>query len=114
MKKIKITNEQLKLLSKVITEESNKDAMVKKLKTELSKYYEPSVGVQREGGEYFDKPMILNKVSGEMITDKAVLDYLSYKPEYKGLSEEFLKQVIRDWFGGNLKKSNELTRNVTM
>lgn len=114
MKKIKITNEQLKLLSKVITEESNKDAMVGKMKKELSKYYEPSVGVQREGGEYFDKPMILNKVSGEIITDKALYDYLAYKPEYKGLSEDFIKQVIRDWFGGNLKKTNNLTRNVTM
>jgi hypothetical protein len=114
MKKIKITSEQLGLLSKLITEESNKEAMVSKMKKELSRSYEPTFGTQKKGGEYFDKPMIMNKVSNEMITDEAVYSYLKYKKDYDGLSEKFIKQVIRDWYGGKLEDTNTLTSNVAM
>ena len=111
MKKIKITTEQLALLSKIITE-SNKDDITKKIASELTSYYEPTVATNKKGGEYFDKPMILNKVSNEIISPKALLDYIKHK--YQGLNDAYIEQVIRDWFDGKLKNGNNLSANVKM
>jgi hypothetical protein len=109
MRKIKITETQLEVLT-VMVESTHRDAMVSKLKQELDAYYSKTVGTEKKGGEYFDKPMIQNEVSGEMISPKALYDYLCYK--HKGLDKEFIETVIRDWYDGN--KGNKLSKNVKM
>lgn len=109
MKKIIITEAQLGVLTNLI-ESSVRDNIVSKLKKELDSFYSRTVGTVKKGGEYFDEPMIQNEVNGEMITPKALYDYMCYK--HKGLNKEFIETVIRDWYDGI--KGNNLSKNVKM
>ena len=68
------------------------------------------VGVMREGGEYFEKPMIKIKVDGESITPKALFEYMSYKYKF---NPAFIKQLITDWMFGRIE-DNRLTKNVSL
>ena len=81
------------------------------MKEDLDRNYQPVDKFVREGGEYFEKPMIEVKADGEVITPKALFEYLKYK--YK-LGEEFTKQVISDWMYGNISDNYMLTKNVPL
>lgn len=85
--------------------------MVKKLVSDLDLNYEPIIGTYRNGGEYFEKPLIKIKADGEQITPKELLDYLQYKN--KTLTTEFLKQVIIDWINDDIE-NYLLTKNVRL
>lgn len=104
-KKIRITESQMNRL----LENSVHSNMVKQMKTELDSNYEPIEKFVREGGEYFEKPMINVKADNETITPKSLFEYLKFK--YK-VNDEFIKQVIRDWMYGNISDDYGLSKNT--
>ncbi len=110
-KRIKISESQLERLKNNILEESAHSRVVKQMKTELDKNYSPIEKFVREGGEFFEKPMIMIKASEEIITPKALFEYLKFK--YK-MGDDFTKQVIRDWMFGNISDDYRLTKNVAL
>lgn len=116
MKRIKITERQVRLLAKIeLNESTDYELVLNNIIGELKLNYEPIVGTYRKGGEYFEKPMIKIKADGEMITPKELLKYLNFKN--KTMSDEFLKQIIFDWVNGKfdgVTKDYSLSKNVKM
>ena len=110
-KKLIITESQMNRLKVFIAESTNHSLTVMKMKEELDANYEPSQNVVREGGEYFDEAMIKVKVDEELITPKALCEYMLSK--YK-TGSKFTEQVIRDWFDGKISKEGHLSKNVAM
>lgn len=85
--------------------------MVKQMKKELDSNYEPIAKFMREGGEYFEKPMVTVKADKEVITPKSLYEYMKYK--YK-VNDEFIKQVIKDWMFGKISDDYGLSKNVPL
>jgi len=110
-KRLIITESQLTRLKNRIQEGEVLTRMVGRIKKDLDMNYEPTLGVIRKGGEYSEEPMIKVKVDGEMITPKALYDYLQFK--YK-MGDDFIKQVIKDWVFGKIDDTNTLSKNVTL
>ena len=111
MKKIIITEGQLGRLKNKLNEGSLQSMVVRQMKEDLDMNYSPVSKFMREGGEYYETPMIEIKVDGEIITPKSLYEYMKYK--YK-MGEEFTKQVIRDWMFGKIAddynaKSNQFS-----
>jgi len=98
-------------LEQNLTESAMYTSVVKQMKEELDNNYEPVDKFVREGGEYFEKPMVMIKADQEVITPKSLYEYLTYK--YK-MGEEFTKQVIRDWMFGKIGDDYRLSKNVPM
>jgi len=111
MKKIIITESQLNRLKRVLNEESIQSSVVRQMKEFLDMNYAPVDKFMREGGEYYETPMIEIKADGEVISPKSLYEYLKYK--YK-MGEEFTKQVIRDWMYGNISDEYMLSKNVSL
>lgn len=99
------------MLSNFIVESNAQETLIKRIVDDLNTNYEPTKGTYKKGGEYFEEPMISNKVSDEMVTAKALLDYMCYK--YK-VNDEFIKQVISDWYNGSISDSYTLSKNVAL
>jgi hypothetical protein len=110
-KKILITESQWKTLKQNLYEANAHAHMVKTLKEFLDNYYERVDTYVREGGEYFDKIMIKNKIDEELMSVKSLYEYMNYKFD---VNEEFIKQVIRDWVSGNINDNYQLTKNVSL
>ena len=111
MKKIIITEGQLGRLKTRLNEESLQSMVVRQMKEDLDMNYSPISKFMREGGEYYETPMIEIKVDGEVISPKSLYEYMKYK--YK-MGEEFTKQVIRDWMFGKISDDYMLSKNVSM
>ena len=110
-KKVIISERQLRVIADYISEANQQEALIKKIKADLDLNYEPSNGTYKKGGEYFEEPMIMNKVNQELMTPKSLFDYMKYKYE---LGDNFIKQIIDDWYKGNLNDSDRLSKNVSM
>lgn len=110
-KKIIITESQLGRLQNNLYENSVHSAMVKQMKEELDSNYEPVAKFVREGGEYFEKPMITVKADNEVITPKSLYEYMKYK--YK-VNDGFIKQVISDWMFNKITDDYGLSKNVPL
>ena len=111
MKKIIITESQYERLRMKLNEGGVHASIVKQMKEELDTNYEPIEKFVREGGEYFEKPMIMVKADNEAITPKSLFEYLKYKYKVGG---EFTKQVIRDWMYGKITDDYHLSKNVSI
>lgn len=98
-------------LSVNLVENSAHSVMVKQMKEELDSNYEPVAKFVREGGEYFEKPMITVKADNEVITPKSLYEYMKYK--YK-VNDEFIKQVISDWMFNKITDNYGLSKNVSL
>lgn len=98
-------------LSVNLVEDSAHSVMVKQMKEELDSNYEPVAKFVREGGEYFEKPMITVKADNEVITPKSLYEYMKYK--YK-VNDEFIKQVISDWMFNKITDNYGLSKNVSL
>ena len=109
-KRLIITESQLERLKMNINESAH-SKIVKRMKEELDTNYSPIEKFVREGGEYFEKPMVMIKADEEAITPKSLYEYM--KTKYK-MGEEFTKQVIRDWMFGNITDDYRLSKNVAM
>lgn len=110
-KRIKITEKQLNNLKLAISEGHVHSNVVKQMKEDLDKNYQPIEKFVREGGEYYEKPMIMVKADEEVITPKALFEYLKYR--YK-MNDEFTKQVIRDWVDGKITEDGRLSKNIAL
>ena len=110
-KKVIITESQLVRLKRAINESEVHSRMVKRMKEELDMNYAPVEKFVREGGEYFEKPMIMIKADEEVITPKALYEYM--KSKYK-TSDDFTKQVIRDWVDGKITDDFRLSKNIPL
>lgn len=110
-RKLIITETQYVRLKQNLKENVVHSSMVKRMKEELDDNYEPIEKFVREGGEYFSEAMIMVKADEEVITPKALFEYLKYK--YK-MGEEFIKQVIRDWVDGKITDDYRLSKNVPL
>jgi hypothetical protein len=110
-RKVIISETQLELLTNHIVETNARDSIIKRIKYDLDTNYEPTKGTFKKGGEYFEKDMILNKVDKEMMTPKSLFKYMKYK--YK-LSDDFIKQVIKDWYNGDISDNYLLSKNIPM
>jgi hypothetical protein len=109
MVRIKITEAQYENLNNTLLESKSQTFIIKQLKEFLDKSYEPTMSLVRHGGEYFESPMLKVKIDGEMITPKALYEYLVYK--FK-LNKDFIKQVIIDWINGDIK--NDMLTNLRL
>lgn len=107
-KRIVITESQLSRIKKIISEDNSHQILVQELVKDLDKNYEPMLGIMRENGEYFEKPMVKIKVDNRSITPYELYEY--FKGKYN-LGESFIKQVISDWMYGRIK-DNMLSKNV--
>lgn len=110
MAKLIITERQLGIIKKVITENSMHSDLVERLVKDLDANYEPMLGIMREDGEYYEEPMIKIKADESETSVKDVYDY--FKKKYK-LGDRFTQQVIKDWMFGNIK-DNKLSKNVPL
>ncbi len=110
MKRIVITERQREILAKFELNEANDyELMVKKIVDDLNLNYEPVVGTYRQGGEYFEKPIVKIKADGQTTSPKELLDYLTFKNQ--SVSERLLRQIILDWVNGDIENYT-LTKNV--
>lgn len=109
-KKLVINENQYLFLEKTILETQNYDRIFKQMVEDLDLNYEPASGMKQISNEFYTESLISKKVNGETITPKLLLDYLKHK--YVGVNEEFIKQLLTDWYKGNLKKGGRLTKNV--
>ncbi len=109
-KKLIIKESQYNFLKNVIVENNNYDRILKSIAEDLDLNYEPSVGTKEIGNEFFNEPLINKKVNGETITPALLFDYLKQK---YSVSEDFVKQVIDDWYKGTLKETGRLSKNVS-
>jgi hypothetical protein len=110
-KKLIITEGQLERLKQYLKEGTSHSDIVKQMQEELDMNYSPIEKFVREGGEYFEKPMIMVKADEEAITPKSLYEYM--KSKYK-TGDEFTKQVIRDWMYGNISDDHRLSKNVAL
>lgn len=107
--KLIITEEQLAMIANVIKEDAIHKSLIKQVGDYLTKYYTPSFGTYKEKGVYNNEPMIQNKIDEELITPKNLLKHLIDK--FK-LDQEFLSQIIRDWYDGKLDSNYLLSQNI--
>lgn len=84
-------------------------SIVKQMKEFLDAGYQPVDRFVREGGEYYEKPMIMVKLDEEIISPKDLFEYMKYKFE---MGDEFTKQVIRDWMFNKITDDYQLSKNV--
>ncbi len=110
MKRIIITERQREVLAKFQLNEANDyEYIVKNIVDDLNLNYEPVVGTYRQGGEYFEKPIVKIKVDGQTTTPKELLDYLKYKNKSAG--DKLLRQILKDWVNGDIENYT-LSKNV--
>lgn len=109
-KRIVITERQYNNLTKILNENAH-SAMVKKMKEDLDMNYTAVDKFVREGGEYFEKPMIEIKADGEVISPKSLYEYMKYK---YNMSDDFTKQVVNDWVFNRITDDYRLSKNVAM
>jgi hypothetical protein len=109
-KRLIITEKQLENLKLRLNETTSNSLIVKEMKTFLDSNYEPSENFVREGGEYFDKPMVKIKIDDELITVKALYEYMRYK--FENINPEFTKQVIRDWMFNKISDDYMLSKPI--
>lgn len=109
-KRIIITESQLERL-KVFISEGAHSSIVKQMKNELDTNYQPIEKFVRKGGEYYESPMIMVKADEEVITPKAIFEYLKFK--YK-VGDDFIKQLIKDWVYGKITDDFRLSKNVAL
>jgi hypothetical protein len=109
--KLIITESQLERLKGSLNESVVHANMVKRMKEDLDKNYQPIEKFVRKGGEYASQPMIMVTADEETITPKDLYEYLKFK--YK-MGEDFTKQVIRDWVDGEITDDFRLSKNVAL
>lgn len=109
-KRLIITETQLEKLKLGLNENAHSN-LVKRMKEELDKNYAPIEKFVREGGEYYEKSMVMVKADEEAITPKDLYEYMKFK--YK-VGDEFTKQVIKDWMYGKITDDFRLSKNVPL
>ena len=89
-----------------------KDNANVRLRNKIHKFleadYKPSGGVERMGNEFYSKALIEKKIDKELITPKALYDYLNHK--FVGVDESILKDCIEGWYRGDYNKETGMRK----
>jgi len=109
-KKIKIRENQLNHIINYVNENEQIHNIIKTIVDDVRNNYEPALGTFDNGSDYSLTNIITNKISGEEISPKALFNYLTNK--YTKVNDELIKQIIDDWYSGNLSKDYKLSKNV--
>lgn len=106
-KKIKITEQQLKLITNIV--ETNSNVRLKnKIFNFLEADYKPVGGVKEIGNEYHNTGLIEKKIDGNTITPLALFEYLQHK--FVGLEDKELKDIIQWWYDGEFDKDTGMKK----
>lgn len=103
-KKVIITESQLKTIVKRLNENEQATMIVKAIADDLLMNYEPALATVNDGLEYNHKAIITKKVDGDKLSASALFDYLTTK--YPKVTDEFIQQIITDWYNGVLNGTN--------
>jgi len=98
-KKIIITKRQLGIIKECINETESNVRLKNSIFNFLNNDYEPSGGVKKMGNEFYDTALIKKKIDGEVITPKALCDYLVHK--FVGLPKAEINDSISGWYHGD-------------
>lgn len=112
IKKLIITESQYNRIIKSFINESDYHVILDNVIDDLNKNYESVTAVIKDYHDYNEESRIKVKVDNSVISPKDLLEYFKYK--YHGVcGENFLKQVIDDWYHGRVK-NGMLSKNITL
>ncbi len=106
--KLIITENQLKILSNLILEETNHSNIVKMIEKDLESNYRKAIETYRDGNDYSQRKCFEIIFDGQLISPEKLLEYFKLKYNY---GVEFLKQVVNDWCDGKIN-NGMLSKNV--
>lgn len=105
-----IKESQYKTLQKRLAESQMYTKNVKLILNDLVNNYEPIITPVGNGSEFTNEKRIKKKIDGSEINPAQLFDY--YRGKFLGVSDEFIQQVIKDWFNGDIGDDLTLSRNV--
>jgi len=112
IKKIIITESQYNKIIKPLIKEGDYHIVLDEVLDNLNKNYEMVTAIVKDYHDYNEQPRFKVKADDSIIEAKDILDYFKYS--YHGVcGEEFLKQVIDDWYHGRIK-DGMLSKNITL
>ncbi len=107
-KKLIITEGQLKMLTNILSEDTDHSIIVRAIEEDLKKNYRKAVETYRDGNEYKKRRVFEIVFDGNLISPEDLLKYFNLKYNY---GSEFIKQVISDWANGSIK-NGMLSKNI--
>lgn len=107
-KKLIITERQFGVIKNHIDETMANVRLRNKIHRFLEDDYEPNGGVKRVANEFYKTALIKKKIDGEMITPKALYEYMRHK--FVGVDESILKDCLEGWFKGDYDKETGMRR----
>jgi hypothetical protein len=107
-KKLIITENQRKMLSNLLSEDTNHSNVVRTIEEDLNKNYRKAVETYRDGNEYKKKKVFEIIVDGNLISGEDLLKYFKLKYNH---GSKFIQQVINDWVNGKIK-NGMLSKNI--
>ena len=107
-KKLMVTERQLALITKEINETNSNVRLRNKIQDFLEADYEPSGGVKSIANEFYSTALIKKKIDGELITPKALCDYLENK--FDGLKKKDIIDSIEGWFHDDYNRETGLRK----
>jgi hypothetical protein len=111
-RKLIITEGQYNRILSHLISEGDYDIILGRVLDDLNTNYEKVSAVVKGYHDYTESPMIKVKVDGSIIKPNDLLEYFKYS--YHGVcGDEFLKQVIDDWYYGRIVGGN-LSKNVSI
>lgn len=111
MKKLIITESQYTKLKKVLSE-GLYHIMVEKIVEDLNKNYKKVTAVVNNNRDYVEESRFEVKADKSVISANDLLEYFKFK-YHDNCGEEFLKQVIDDWYHDRIK-DGLLSKNITL
>ena len=111
-KKIIITENQLKVITNLLAEDTDHSTIVKDIVKHLSTNYKKAIETYRDGNEYNQKKVFEIIADGQLISGEDLLKYFKLRYNH-GVG--FLMQVINDWCDGypGLEKGM-LSKNISL
>ena len=111
-KKIRITESQYNNLRKALIIEGDYHVILNNILEDLDKNYERVTAIVNDYNDYREEPRFKVKVDDSVTSAKQMLEYMKIK--YHGVcGEDFLKQVIDDWYHNNINDGS-LSKNITL
>jgi len=107
-KKLIITERQFKAIKNHIDETIANVRLKNKIIKFLEDDYEPTGGVERLANEFYKKPLIKKKIDKEIITPKALYEYIKHK--FVGVNDSILKDCLEGWFKGDYDKETGMRK----
>lgn len=107
-----IRENQYKKLQKHLVETQNYDKIKNLVISELSNNYEPVVTPVQKGSEYTNEKRIKKKIDGTELDAVNLLKFLKVK--FSSLNDEFIQQIIKDWYNDTFNDDLSLSRNVPL